>query len=261
MLVATYGGPVGRKPSVARAARARRGGARTRSATSPCELRFGAWEKDSRGGRPPLGQGVGAVGAAARTRRPADRTTDNSFLKVLVDQGVPGLALFAVGMVGGVALLARRLRRAEPGALRPGGSRRWRGSWRSWASPWRASPWSSQARSWRGPCSGWPRHARSADRGRRERPYERSAEASSGQKPGELAGRLRRRAVALGRSARERARGESAPQARPLDSRRGAARRGPLAFNLAREPGFQAAVELFPREVKPYPAIDDPRYY
>jgi hypothetical protein len=36
---------------------------------------------------------------------------------------------------------------------------------------------------------------------------------------------------------------------------------GPLAFNLAREPAFEASVELFPRGVRPYPAVYDLRYY
>jgi hypothetical protein len=36
---------------------------------------------------------------------------------------------------------------------------------------------------------------------------------------------------------------------------------GPLGFNLARERGFQASVDLFPRAVRPYPPIHDPDYY
>jgi O-antigen ligase len=46
------------------------------------------------------------------------RTTDNSFLKILVEQGVLGLALFAAGMVAAVVLLARRIRRV-PSESRP----------------------------------------------------------------------------------------------------------------------------------------------
>jgi O-antigen ligase len=67
----------------------------------------------------PLGQGLGVVGAASSDDRTTDvTTTDNSFLKVLVEQGFAGLALFAAGVLGAVALLARRLRRVggEPGA-------------------------------------------------------------------------------------------------------------------------------------------------
>lgn len=36
---------------------------------------------------------------------------------------------------------------------------------------------------------------------------------------------------------------------------------GPVAFNLARQSGFDATVELFPVATPPYPAIDSPRYY
>jgi hypothetical protein len=36
---------------------------------------------------------------------------------------------------------------------------------------------------------------------------------------------------------------------------------GPLAFNLARERGFQASIDLFPTAVRPYPPIHDPAYY
>jgi O-antigen ligase len=85
-------------------------------------LRLETWEKEL-GSVPdhPLGHGVGTVGAASAPTQRQLRTTDNSFVKVLVEQGIPGLALFAVGMIGAVALLARRLRTAAPGALRPAG--------------------------------------------------------------------------------------------------------------------------------------------
>jgi hypothetical protein len=36
---------------------------------------------------------------------------------------------------------------------------------------------------------------------------------------------------------------------------------GPLGFNLAREPRFDASMTISPRAVGPYPAIDDPGYY
>jgi hypothetical protein len=36
---------------------------------------------------------------------------------------------------------------------------------------------------------------------------------------------------------------------------------GPLGFNLARESGFEASRVILPRELGPYPAIHDPRYY
>jgi O-antigen ligase len=60
----------------------------------------------------PLGQGVGAVGAASSPDRAVIKTTDNSFLKVLVEQGVIGFALFACGVLGIVVAVARRLRNA-----------------------------------------------------------------------------------------------------------------------------------------------------
>jgi O-antigen ligase len=76
------------------------------------KLRFANWENTLQDvGRHPLGRGLGAVGAASSPTRERVRTTDNSFLKVLVEQGVLGLALFAGGMIAAVILLARRLRR------------------------------------------------------------------------------------------------------------------------------------------------------
>ena len=56
--------------------------------------------------RDPFGEGLGQVGDAS-----ADRpvTTDNSYLKVLVEQGIPGLLLFLVGTVGTAAVVAGRL--------------------------------------------------------------------------------------------------------------------------------------------------------
>ena len=76
-------------------------------------LRFQGWERqfDSAVAKP-LGEGVGAVGAASAPTRPEVRTTDNSFIKVLVEQGFLGLSLFVGGMLAAVVLLARRLRDA-----------------------------------------------------------------------------------------------------------------------------------------------------
>jgi O-antigen ligase len=84
-------------------------------------LRLATWERtlDDVADHP-LGQGVGAVGAASSETRVNVRTTDNSFLKVLVEQGVIGLALFVAGMLGAVLVLARRLRRTAE-ELRPVG--------------------------------------------------------------------------------------------------------------------------------------------
>ena len=84
-------------------------------------LRFETWELNLENAADhPLGQGVGAVGAASAPERVRLRTTDNSFLKVLVEQGFIGLLLFAGGMLGAVVLLARRLRTAGA-ELRPAG--------------------------------------------------------------------------------------------------------------------------------------------
>jgi O-antigen ligase len=86
------------------------------------KLRFDAWQLIlERVPDRPLGRGVGAVGAASTDGSGPLMTTDNSFLKVLVDQGVLGLLLFAGGMLGAVGVLARRLRAATPTALRPVG--------------------------------------------------------------------------------------------------------------------------------------------
>jgi hypothetical protein len=82
-------------------------------------LRFATWEKAlDEVASEPLGQGVGAVGAASSPTRLGVKTTDNSFLKVLVEQGVIGFALFTCGVVGIVVAVARRLRHA-PGDARP----------------------------------------------------------------------------------------------------------------------------------------------
>ncbi|HEX8073553.1 MAG TPA: O-antigen ligase family protein [Thermoleophilaceae bacterium] len=73
------------------------------------QLRFKGWgENLDEVGRHPLGQGVGTVGAAGGSRV---LTTDNSYLKVLVDQGVLGAAMFVAGLLGTVFLVGRRLRR------------------------------------------------------------------------------------------------------------------------------------------------------
>jgi hypothetical protein len=78
------------------------------------ELRFENWGKVLRAvGHEPLGHGVGAAGSASAPTRAQFVTTDNSFLKVLYDQGVIGFMLFVGGVLAAVVLLARRLRRAE----------------------------------------------------------------------------------------------------------------------------------------------------
>jgi len=79
------------------------------------ELRFETWDRElDKALDHPLGQGLGAVGGASAPTNDVPRTTDNSFLKVLVEQGVLGLTLFVCGMVAVLLLLARRLRRIAP---------------------------------------------------------------------------------------------------------------------------------------------------
>jgi O-antigen ligase len=75
-------------------------------------LRFRTWRRTlDEVGRHPFGQGVGSVGAASSATRLGVKTTDNSYLKVLIDQGVLGFALFITGFLSAIVLLARRLRR------------------------------------------------------------------------------------------------------------------------------------------------------
>ena len=78
-------------------------------------LRLETWERSLDDvAEQPLGHGVGAVGAASSDDPVAGvRTTDNSFLKVLVEQGVIGFVLFAGALLGVVVAIARRLRHAS----------------------------------------------------------------------------------------------------------------------------------------------------
>ncbi len=67
----------------------------------------------------PLGTGIGTVGSATGSastfaRRGTGRYTDNSYLKVLDEQGIPIGLLFIIGIIGTVFLLGRRLTRAGP---------------------------------------------------------------------------------------------------------------------------------------------------
>ena len=59
----------------------------------------------------PLGGGPGTIGSAEDD--PAAKTTDNSYLKILIDQGFLGLGLFLVGVLGILALLCRRTARIQ----------------------------------------------------------------------------------------------------------------------------------------------------
>jgi O-antigen ligase len=120
MLGATYGGLLVASRSSPEL-RERAEGVRDPLADKSVKLRLEAWENVlERVPDHPFGLGVGRVGAASADDSGV-RTTDNSFLKVLVDQGVLGLLLFAGGMLGAVAVLARRLRTSTPPALRPVG--------------------------------------------------------------------------------------------------------------------------------------------
>jgi O-antigen ligase len=89
-------------------------GAVNPTADASVRLRFDNWEHllgtvDEH----PLGRGLGAVGAASSDQRATIVTSDNSFLKVLIEQGIPGLALFLAGLVLTIGVLARRLLRAS----------------------------------------------------------------------------------------------------------------------------------------------------
>ena len=80
------------------------------------QMRFDTWrDAASEALRRPQGRGVGAVGSASAVERRQLVTTDNSFLKVLLEQGVAGLLLFLAGTVGAAILLARRLNRVPAG--------------------------------------------------------------------------------------------------------------------------------------------------
>lgn len=80
------------------------------------KLRFRTWKRVFRDvGDHPLGHGVGFIGAAAGARA-GQRTTDNSFLKVLVEQSALGFLLFTGGLLTAIVAVARRLRRAPPDA-------------------------------------------------------------------------------------------------------------------------------------------------
>jgi hypothetical protein len=75
------------------------------------KLRFRNWRRTlAEVGHSPLGHGVGSVGGASASDRKDVVTTDNSFLKVLFEQGVLGAAIFLAGMVAAVVGIGRRLR-------------------------------------------------------------------------------------------------------------------------------------------------------
>jgi O-antigen/teichoic acid export membrane protein len=83
------------------------------------QMRLESWGNDLEavGGRP-FGQGLGVVGDASGDSRASKRETDNAFLKVLVEQGIPGGLAFALGLALLWVGLARRLLRCgDDGAL------------------------------------------------------------------------------------------------------------------------------------------------
>lgn len=85
------------------------------------KLRFKSWHRALKAiGREPLGHGIGTAGSASAPSRRRLNTTDNSFLKVVYEQGVVAGALFVGGLLAAIVLLARRLRRL-PAEARGGG--------------------------------------------------------------------------------------------------------------------------------------------
>jgi O-antigen ligase len=65
----------------------------------------------------PLGSGPGTIGRATIKRGHAATDTDNSYLKVLREQGFPGGFLFVFGVLGATLLCGLRLMRAAGGPL------------------------------------------------------------------------------------------------------------------------------------------------
>lgn len=60
-------------------------------------------------GEQPLGAGLGQVGRATGPELEVTVTTDNSYLKVLFEQGVVGGFLFVIGVIGAAIAVGRRL--------------------------------------------------------------------------------------------------------------------------------------------------------
>jgi O-Antigen ligase len=81
------------------------------------QLRFETWgDALEAAAHKPFGQGVGAIGGSSKADRDTLATTDNSYLKVVVEQGMLVGAAFIAALIGAVVLLVRRLRWAAPDA-------------------------------------------------------------------------------------------------------------------------------------------------
>jgi hypothetical protein len=76
-------------------------------------MRFDTWSGTlDEIARKPLGHGVGTVGSASASERAFFKTTDNSFIKVLYEQGIPVGGTFLAALIALVGIAALRLRRA-----------------------------------------------------------------------------------------------------------------------------------------------------
>jgi uncharacterized membrane protein YhaH (DUF805 family) len=96
--------------------RERAGGLLDPLADKSAQLRFDTWRRTLRAAvRKPLGHGVGTVGGSSEVRRKGLVTTDNSFLKVVYEQGLLVGAGFLAAIVAAVILLVRRLHAAGRG--------------------------------------------------------------------------------------------------------------------------------------------------
>lgn len=79
------------------------------------KIRLETWERSAREvARHPLGTGLGTVGRASYLRGEPAVTADNSYLKILREQGFLGGALFIGGVLLACAVLARAALRAPP---------------------------------------------------------------------------------------------------------------------------------------------------
>ena len=81
---------------------------------SSMQMRYDTWESElQRVADHPFGLGLGTVGRAGGIYRADKLTTDSSYLKVLVEQGYPGLGLLLLALLSTIALLARRIARSR----------------------------------------------------------------------------------------------------------------------------------------------------